>query len=221
MANSGTVRVRKLILIPAAITFGITLLRLTGELLDWSPTLFQRQAGGAGAVVGIAWLVPVFGVYFALELAKAGQSPASVGPALGYPLLAVVLTPAVAFLAGRLGVQPRGPVFLMCLAVGSLLVCLVAGRGWPALGRVLLAYGLAARIPVATLMLFAILGNWGTHYDAPPPGFPAEMGSLRRWLVTGVVPQLTVWMAFTTVVGAVLGGLTLVVAGRRPRRARG
>ena len=39
---------------------------------------------------------------------------------------------------------------------------------WPALGRTLLAYGLAARIPVALLMLVAMLGNWGTHYDARP-----------------------------------------------------
>jgi hypothetical protein len=43
VANSSTVRVRSLILIPAAITFGITLLRLMGELLDRSPTWFQRQ----------------------------------------------------------------------------------------------------------------------------------------------------------------------------------
>ena len=45
---------------------------------------------------------------------------------------------------------------------------------WPALGRTLLAYGLAARIPVALLMLVAMLGNWGTHYDARPSYPPDE-----------------------------------------------
>jgi hypothetical protein len=37
--------------------------------------------------------------------------------------------------------------------------------GWPALFRVLLAYGLASRLVVTLVMLFAMLGDWGTHYD--------------------------------------------------------
>lgn len=219
MPNSSAVPVKKLILVPGMITLAITLLRLGGELLNWSPTLFNRQAGGGGAIVGIAWLVPVFGIYFALELAKAGQRPAGAGPALGYPLLGVLVVAAGVFLAGKLGVRPGGPVFLPFLAVESLIVGLVAIRGWPALGRVLLAYGLAARIPVAILMLVAILGSWGTHYDAPPPGFPPEIGPGARWFLTGVVPQLTVWIAFTLLVGALFGGLTAVVAGRRAQPA--
>jgi hypothetical protein len=32
----------KLILVPAVITFGVTLLRLVGELQGWSPALFNR-----------------------------------------------------------------------------------------------------------------------------------------------------------------------------------
>lgn len=27
---------------------------------------------------------------------------------------------------------------------------------------------------VSTVMFFAIRGNWGTHYDGPPPGFPSD-----------------------------------------------
>src|SRR2546428_1932876 len=80
-----------LILIPAVITFAIPLLRLFGELQNWSPRFFSRQAGGAGAIVGIVWLVPVFGVYFARKLLAVGEGPAGGGP----PLRPGLLRPAV------------------------------------------------------------------------------------------------------------------------------
>src|SRR5258707_14938856 len=73
------VSIKKLILVPALITLAVTLLRLTGELMHWSKALFNPAAGGGGALVGIAWLVPVFGVYFGLKLAGAGLAPAAVG----------------------------------------------------------------------------------------------------------------------------------------------
>jgi hypothetical protein len=100
--------------------------------------------------------------------------------------------------------------------VASLVALFVAMRGWPALGRVLVAYGLAARIPVIVVMLIAMLGNWGTHYDvAPPdPNFPA-MGVLSKWFLIGVVPQLTGWMMYTVVVGMVCGGIVAAVRARR------
>lgn len=59
-----------LILVPALISLGVTILRLVGELKNWSPLLFNPEAGGGGALVGIAWLVPIFGIYFGLKLAK-------------------------------------------------------------------------------------------------------------------------------------------------------
>ncbi len=68
---------RRLILVPAIITLVVTLLRLTGELQGWSPRLFSPEPGGGGALFGIWLLVPVFGVYFALKLARAGQAPQS------------------------------------------------------------------------------------------------------------------------------------------------
>ena len=54
---------------PAVITLAVTLLRLVGELQGWSPLLFNREAGGGGALVGISWLVPVFGAWFGWKLA--------------------------------------------------------------------------------------------------------------------------------------------------------
>ena len=64
--------IRKLVFWPAVITLAMTLLRLTGELLHWSPTLFNPAAGGGGALVGISWLPPVFGILFAIQLVRVG-----------------------------------------------------------------------------------------------------------------------------------------------------
>ncbi len=65
---------KKLILVPALITLGVTLLRLGGELLDLPAWLANKEAGGAGALLGIVWLAPIFGVYFVYRLAAASGS---------------------------------------------------------------------------------------------------------------------------------------------------
>jgi hypothetical protein len=75
--------IRRLVFWPAVVTLAITLLRLTGELLHWSPTLFNPAPGGGGALVGISWLPPVFGVLFAIQPARAGYGPRSGGRAIG------------------------------------------------------------------------------------------------------------------------------------------
>jgi hypothetical protein len=211
------VPIKKLILVPALITLAVTLLRLTGELLHWSPRLFSRAAGGGGALVGIAWLVPIFGVYFAWRLAQGGEHPSSALAAASYPLLGGLLLPAVGFAAAKLGVGAQSVWMLLVFVVASVAGGLIAVRGWPALGRVLFAYGLAARIPVAIVMLVAILANWGTHYDVAPPDFPA-MGPLARWALTGLLPQMTIWIWYTVVLGGLLGGVAAAILrfARRP-----
>lgn len=217
MAND--LPLKKLILVPALITLAVTLLRLTGELLHWSPRLFNPAPGGGGALVGIAWLVPIFGIYFALKLADAGERPSSVGAAIGYALLGGLLMPAVGFVAMKLlGMSQQSFATFGVFIVASIVGALIAFRGWPALGRTLLAYGLAARIPVVIVMLLAILGNWGTHYDVAPPGFP-EMSPIAKWLLIGVLPQMTIWIWYTIAVGALFGGLALAVTGRARRPA--
>lgn len=212
------VPLKKLILVPALITFAVTLLRLVGELMHWSPTFFNRTAGGRGAIVGIVWLVPVFGIYFAVKLAGAGEAPSSAGAAVGYPLLGGLLLPAAGFVAVKLGVGPESFTIFAVFVVFSIVGAVIAFRGWPALARTLLAYGLAARIPVAIVMLFAILGDWGTHYDVAPPDFPA-MSPVLKWLLIGLLPQMTVWLWFTIAVGALLGGAFVALTGRAQRPA--
>jgi hypothetical protein len=216
MANDTSIK--NLILVPSLITLAVTLLRLTGELMHWSPTLFNPAAGGGGALVGIAWLVPIFGIYFGLKLAGAGAGPTAIGPALGYSILGFALMPALGFTAVKLGMPQQSFATFGVFIVLSLVGAWVAYRGWPALGRILAAYGLAARVPVIVVMLLAILGNWGTHYDVAPPNFP-EMSPIAKWLLIGVLPQLTIWMWFTMAVGAVFGVIAVAATGRARRGA--
>ena len=208
--------VRELVLVPAIITLAITALRLIGELQHWSETFFSRAPGGGFALVGISWLPFLFGGYFAARLARAGEGPARTGRAIGFSLLAIVVLVAPVALVGVLKLPPVGQLLTACVA--SLVGGWVATLGWSALGRVLLAYALAARVPVAALMLPAILGKWGTHYDVLPPNVPA-MGPVATWVMIGLLPQMTVWIGFTLIVGMLVGSITAAVVGGKRRPA--
>ena len=96
-------------------------------------------------------------------------------------------------------------ILMSCILVLGAPVLLMR-KTWPALYSTLVSYGLAARIPVAVVMFFATMGDWGTHYDGPPPGFP-ETGPFVEWLISGLIPQLTFWIAFTIIVGMLFGGV--------------
>ena len=197
-----------LIAVPAAITLAVTALRLAGEMLHWSPRFFSREAGGGLAVVGIAWLVPLFGIWFALKLRHSGVRQPRVLRGVGITLAALVAAPAIGLLAVPLRFGPIGQVVLFCL--GSVVAIAVGRLAWPALGKVLLAYGLAARLPVVLVMLFAMLGRWDSHYALPRPDFP-PMDPLPLWLLTGFLPQLTLWIAYTVVFGTLFGLIAAAV----------
>jgi hypothetical protein len=213
MSNEDSVRPGQLILVPAVITLAVTLLRLVGELQGWSPRFFSKAAGGGGAIVGISWLVVIFGAWFGWKLAKAGHGPGAVGRALGLAILAFALMIVLGFGAAALGMNQESLSTFAVYVVGAIVGLFVGLRAWPALGRVLLAYAFAARIPVALVALVAVLGNWGTHYDVVSPTFPA-MAPLAKWLIIGLVPQMTIWIWFTVVVGSICG----IVAGAIAKR---
>jgi hypothetical protein len=203
--------VGRLILFPALLTLGVTLLRLAGELMDASPTFFSRAVGGGGALVGIIWLVPVFGVHFARRLAREdGTAPArrtAVFAALG--LVAFVALAAAGFQR-----PTASPSQFLLIAVGAAARVVVTRGGWPRLWQVLLAYGFAARVPVVVVILLGILSGWNTHYDTPPPGLP-DLDPISRWLDIGVVPQFTIWIAVTVILGALAGAAGLALAPAR------
>jgi hypothetical protein len=207
----------RLILVPALITLAVTLIRLVGELSRWSPSLFNREPGGPGALVGIVWLIPVFGIYFALRLARAGERPTGIGRTLAWAAVAFIVN--VAFIIGSVKLFPASPVRQNGLfALGCWLAIAVAHPGWPALWRVLLAYGFAARIPVLVVMFLAIFLGWDTHYAKPRPDFP-PMGHWGLFFWTAFLPQMSIWIWLTIVGGMIFGALALVV--RRLMRGAG
>ncbi len=105
----------------------------------------------------------------------------------------------------------------LAIGVGSWAAIAVARRGWPLLVATMLRYGLLARVPVTIVILLGILGDWKTHYDSPPPGLP-EMGAIARWVAIGVIPQLTLWMAVTVVLGLLVAVPAAALARSRSRR---
>jgi hypothetical protein len=205
---SKQLRVKEIILVPAIISLLVSILRLTGELLGWSETLFSRAAGGGGSLIGISWLVVVFGVYFAWKLTKMGFPVQSAGRLLGLSFLAIVIVVGAALLAqAALGLTSS--IELVAFAVLSVAVIFLVRSSWPELFRTLVAYGFAARIPVIIIMYFAIMGDWGTHYDSPPPEMEG-MGWFTEWVITGVIPQATIWIAFTVIIGSLFAALTAI-----------
>src|SRR5262245_8546682 len=214
--TSERVSIGRLILWPSIITLAITALRLVGELQHWSPRFFNPEPGGGGALVGISWLPLIFGVYFAFKLVRAGEAPASASKAILVPVLGIVLiVVGVAASSGNSTTPTPGQIVI--INVAGLIALVVQRYGWPTLFKTLLAYAFAARIPVALIMLVAIYGNWGTHYDvAPTPDFPA-MHWFLKWLLIGALPQFLIWIAFTVIVGGLLGCISGAIARRRTR----
>jgi hypothetical protein len=211
--NSGSSSgIARLILVPSVITLLVTILRLIGELQHWSRVWFNAAAGGGGAIIGITWLVPIFGVYFALKLTAAGEELEHVGRAILLAVLGLLAMAGGTFIAFAPQIQFPGKV-----VAGFLLVAAAAALqlpAWPALFKTLLAYSYAARIPVAVVMFFAIQGHWGTHYDVLPPGF-SEMSFWSTYVRIGLLPQLIFWVVFTVIVGSLFGSLATAIFARR------
>jgi len=203
----------QLIMIPALITLAITILRLIGEMQGWSRVLFNPSPGGGGGLIGIVWLVPIFGAYFAIKLSNAGERPAGAGRVALFALLGLGVIVA-GFVAAFLVSQPGRPAAQIALVIAAVIAVAIQRKAWPALFRTLLAYGFAARIPVTIIMFFAIRGNWGTHYDGPPPNFPTDISWFPKFILIGVIPQLVFWIAFTVIVGALFGAAAVAIAHR-------
>lgn len=212
-------RIGKLIVIPSVIALAITILRLVGELQHW-PRPWVSNTSSESAVIDIMWLPLIFGPYFARKLAAAGEGPSSNREAIGMSalgLLAIGLDEL--FFYAPVGTKLGTALFLL----GSVLMlasAFIPRLGWRSLGNTLLAYAVAARIPVVVVMSIAMRGNsgqgWGTHYDE----MPSALAELSFWgkFVYGFAPQMTSWIGFFVVLGGFVGSAfaTLVPPRRRP-----
>jgi len=209
--------VGSLILVPAIITLAITVLRLIGELQNWSPLLFGKAAGGGFALVGISWLPIIFGPYFAMKLAGAGEGPVSAGKAIGLTVVGLVVYFAGGFAFG-IGLQKHIMPLVLVGMVIELVSAFIPRIGWRSLGNVLLAYAFAARIPVVLVMYIAMSANggqgWGTHYDAVTPGFTVTSFA-QKFVDLAVIPQMSIWIGWTAVIGALFGSIAFAIFGRK------
>ena len=216
MEETRATSITSLITIPALITLGITILRLAGELEHWPTPWFSEAAGGGLAIVGISWLPIIFGPYFGWKLAGGGDGPSSVGKAIGLALAGFVVVVAGGAIAGIAATKQSfnlaGVGFLVILVAGF-----IARLGWRTLGNVLFAYAFAARIPVLIVMFIAMSANggqgWGTHYDVVPPNFHS-LAFAAKFFYFALVPQMTLWIGFTVVVGSIFGAIAAALAGR-------
>jgi hypothetical protein len=200
-----------LIFLPSVITLAVTVLRVLGELEHWSRAWFNPDPGGFLAIMGIVWLVPVFGIYFALKLVRAGEGPPSTGHAVGHALVGLVVLAAGFYL---FQVVIRNLTGLMVMWTLAALAAMLQFPTWRALFRSLLVYAYAARIPVALVMLMATWGNWQSHYSTAVPGHSRVV----TYLLYGFIPQLVFWVSFTVVLGSLFGSLTAALAYRRSER---
>jgi hypothetical protein len=207
MEETKSVSISSLVTVPALITLGITILRLAGELEHWPKPWFSTAAGGGAAIVGISWLPLVFGPYFALKLAGAGDGPSSYGKAIGFALCGLLVLVLGAVILGVVTTLHHPGLSVIGFLV-MLLAAFVPGMGWRSLGNTLLAYAFAARIPVLVVMFLAMRGNggrgWGTHYDAVAPTL-ANAPFATKFFYEAVLPQITLWIGWTVVWGSILG----------------
>lgn len=208
-----------LVAVAAVLTLLVTVTRLVGEMQGWNPALFGTAAGGAGTLVGISWLVPLFGLWFGWRLRRTGADVRWGRAAVLY-LLGVGVFAGGVFGSVQLGwlkfptVEHPGEAEGMRYFLGTMLVAALVGLvAWPRLSIVLLVYGLLARIPVVAVTWLAVHNKWDTHYAKLGPGLTAS--SLDDAFYKLSLAQVTFWIfTFTLLVGGVFGCLGAALAGK-------
>ncbi|MEM7200308.1 MAG: hypothetical protein AAF628_08595 [Planctomycetota bacterium] len=195
---------------PALLTLGVTLLRLFAELNSLAPALANRDGGGPMALIGIVWLVFVFGAWFGWRLAQSGRGPGRPGRVVLVHVLAIGGAAAAAAIGLRFVAFPE---IVLVNGASYAVAAAVAWRAWPEMARLNLAYGIAARIPVVIVTLIAVPMAWGTHYEKIGFGDGIELAAAPRmlWLCGA---QIVVWLPFTVLFGGLSGGIAAVIAAR-------
>ena len=217
-SDNKSISVVQLIFVPFLISLLVTLFRLAGEISHWSETWFYRPSGGivptkTNWVVGITWLAIPFGAYFAYRISKSEVVETNAYKAIGLAVLGLIFFYKGVDLVFRL---PIGfPKILLLVWSVAVLAAGIQLFGWRTLTKTLLVYGLASRAVVALIMLLAMRGNWGTHYDYidMPPELKVNFWSEYFWLA--FFPQLIFWVGFTIVAGSLSGAITLAIMSLR------
>ena len=130
-----SVSASRLIVVPALIAFAVTALRAFGEVHHWPEPIVNSAVCGK-AVLGVVWLVPIFGTYFALRLFRAGSPPKFLAWAVILAIVSLLLKLGGTFIMERPGLGYVTRVSLN-LAVTALALGLQA-VAWPDLFKALL-----------------------------------------------------------------------------------
>ncbi|MBM4059712.1 MAG: hypothetical protein FJ265_01245 [Planctomycetes bacterium] len=213
-------RLLSLVLVPSLLTLLVTVLRLVGQLAGWSPRFFGLpEAGGSMAIVGIGWLIFVFGLWFGFRVQRSGAGVRSRGRALAISALAVAVMFGGLALCRALDLvwfpdadhpgPVRGMSWFICLAA---LGVVIAACAWPRMALLLFVYAVLARIPVLAVTWLALEFGWETHYVKLPPGLPAP--APEELFTVLAMPQVTFWPAITIVAGTVMACLGALLGGR-------
>jgi hypothetical protein len=210
-------RLLSLVLVPAALTLVVTAVRLFGEVQGWSPRLSSNAPGGGGALLGITWLVPLFGAWFGLRLAQTGSRPARPARAVLLLVVAVAVYASGFRFAGMIGGATRDGLVtqILCMGAVAVLAAFVSLLAWPTLFVVNTVYGLLARVPTALITWFAVHGHWGTHYEKFGSRDFADFSDHEAAFWLGFT-QLVFWVPFTAAVGGLFGAVASVLVRRPP-----
>lgn len=207
MISPARLSIWRLVFGPTVITLAVTLVRLGGELRGWPGPWFDLDRG----IVGITWLAPIFGIYFALMLWHEQERTERLPRAIALGLLGVLLNEVVeatVFPYATISIFSQLGILWAVAVVSALLQY----GAWPALFKTMTAYGLGARIPTVILTFFALRGHWRTHF-AYRPG-PQRLGFWPRFLWFGLLEELIYWVSFTVATGCLAGSLAAAVARR-------
>lgn len=203
----------RLILVPVLLTLAVSIVRLVGELQGW----LTNESGGGGTLVGITWLVFVFGGWFGFRLSRLGSAPL-LKPAWLWGLLPVLaFVGTFAWRMQGVDLKDTSAAAQEHIATTLQIACLVGGAGaivtfatWPRLAWTLLLYGLGARIPVMAITWLAKDRGWNTHYTKlGPAGIEKDMAET---LASTSLAQFGLWVPFTVLAGGLVG---ILVGGRR------
>jgi hypothetical protein len=212
-----------LVLVPALLSLLVSVLRLVGELQGWNPTLFGNVAPGQEGpqgLIGISWLIPVFGLWFGFKLRSATGQPAHAGKsALRFAIGAIVLVGGVAgLMAAGLIVMPKADAPAAPAGLGYSLALVVLAAvimftAWFRLALSLFVYAWLARIPVLAITWLGVENDWNTHYTRLPVGTVLPAGTSKFMFLA--MPQMTFWIVTTLGLGGLCGCLGAALGRRK------
>lgn len=196
---------------PVLISVVVLVVRLAGELMELDPAWFAREAGGRGSIVGVFWLIPLFGFAFGWYLTGKRHAPDRPGLSIVLHLLGLAaLIAGVALVFGMGELEP--PIGYAVLAGAALVSLAFAWRGWRELLRYTLGYGLVVRIAVLAITGLAVLFDWDTHFTRVPEEMAAKPRTEQ--LIGLCVAQLTIWVPGTVLIGGAFGSVASLIRGR-------